>query len=274
MSQCKIIAVANQKGGVGKTTTTFSLGVALAKEGKKVLVVDTDPQGSLTISMGWRELDKIPITIANLMEQSMNDENIQTSESILHHQENIDLIPSNLRLSVLEMSLFSAMSREYTMRNCLSKVKDNYDYILIDCQPSLGILTVNALASADSVIIPMQSQYLSAMGMTELLKTVGKVRNQINPKLKVDGVLITLVDKRTNLSKEMRTQLQENYGSAVKFYDTQIPFAIKTAEATSTGNSIFEYDKNSKVAEAYSSFAKEVLESGKERNKNAVAKVR
>ena len=236
MSQCKVIAVANQKGGVGKTTTTFSLGVALAKEGKKVLVVDTDPQGSLTISMGWRELDKIPITIANLMEQSM--------------------------------------SREYTMRNCLSKVKENYDYILIDCQPSLGILTVNALASADSVIIPMQSQYLSAMGMTELLKTVSKVRNQINPKLKVDGVLITLVDKRTNLSKEMRIQLQENYGSAVKFYDTQIPFAIKTAEATSTGNSIFEYDKNSKVAEAYSSFAKEVLENGKERYKNAVAKVR
>ena len=175
MSQCKVIAVANQKGGVGKTTTTFSLGVALAKEGKKVLVVDTDPQGSLTISMGWRELDKIPITIANLMEQSMNDENIQTSESILHHQENIDLIPSNLRLSVLEMSLFSAMSREYTMRNCLSKVKENYDYILIDCQPSLGILTVNALASADSVIIPMQSQYLSAMGMTELLKTVSDI---------------------------------------------------------------------------------------------------
>lgn len=273
MSQCKVIVVANQKGGVGKTTTTFSLGVALAKEGKKVLIVDTDPQGSLTISMGWRELDKIPITIANLMEQSMNDENIKTSDSILHHKENIDLIPSNLRLSVLEIALFSAMNREYTMKNCLSKVKENYDYILLDCQPSLGILTVNALASADSVIIPMQSQYLSAMEMTELLKTVNKVRNQINPKLKVDGVLVTLVDKKTNLSKEMRRQLQENYGSAVKFFDIQIPYAIKTAEATSSGESIFEYAKNSKVAEAYSLFAKEVLEIGKERNKNSIAKI-
>lgn len=167
------------------------------------------------------------------------------------------------------MSLFSAMSREYTMRNCLAKIKDDYDYIIIDCQPSLGILTINALASADSVVIPMQSQYLSAMGMTELLKTVNKVKSQINPQLKVDGVLLTLVDKRTNLSKEMKTQLQENYGSVIKFYDTQIPLAIKTAESTSSGISIFTYDKNSKVAEAYSSFAKEVLDNGKERNKNA-----
>lgn len=160
------------------------------------------------------------------------------------------------------------------MRNCLSEVKKDYDYIILDCMPSLGMVTINALASADSVIIPIQSQYLAAKGMTHLLKTISKVKRQINPDLKVDGALLTLVDKRTNLSKEMKVQLQENYGSLLKLFDTQIPLAIKTAESTSRGKSIFTYDKNSKVAEAYSSFAKEVVDIGKERSKNAVTKVR
>ena len=274
MSQCRVIAVANQKGGVGKTTTTFSLGVALSKMGKKVLLVDADPQGDLTTYMGWYEQDKLPITLADLMEQSMNDEPIRAKEAILHHKENVDLIPSNLDLSAMEMSLVNAMSREYTMRNCLSEVKKDYDYIILDCMPSLGMVTINALASADSVIIPIQSQYLAAKGMTHLLKTISKVKRQINPDLKVDGALLTLVDKRTNLSKEMKVQLQENYGSLLKLFDTQIPLAIKTAESTSRGKSIFTYDKNSKVAEAYSSFAKEVVDIGKERSKNAVTKVR
>jgi len=274
MSQCRVIAVANQKGGVGKTTTTFSLGVALSKIGKKVLLVDADPQGDLTTYMGWYEQDKLPLTLADLMEQSMNDEPIRAKEAILHHKENVDLIPSNLDLSAMEMSLVNAMSREYTMRNCLSEVKKDYDYIILDCMPSLGMVTINALASADSVIIPIQSQYLAAKGMTHLLKTISKVKRQINPDLKVDGALLTLVDKRTNLSKEMKVQLQENYGSLLKLFDTQIPLAIKTAESTSRGKSIFTYDKNSKVAEAYSSFAKEVVDIGKERSKNAVTKVR
>ena len=274
MSQCRVIAVANQKGGVGKTTTTFSLGVALSKMGKKVLLVDADPQGDLTTYMGWYEQDKLPLTLADLMEQSMNDEPIRAKEAILHHKENVDLIPSNLDLSAMEMSLVNAMSREYTMRNCLSEVKKDYDYIILDCMPSLGMVTINALASADSVIIPIQSQYLAAKGMTHLLKTISKVKRQINPDLKVDGALLTLVDKRTNLSKEMKVQLQENYRSLLKLFDTQIPLAIKTAESTSRGKSIFTYDKNSKVAEAYSSFAKEVVDIGKERSKNAVTKVR
>ena len=262
-SKCKVIAITNQKGGVGKTTTTFNLGVALAKQGKKVLIVDVDPQSNLTTYAGWYNEDELKYTLSDLMEQSMNDETIKTQESILHHKENIDLIPSSLNLSALETSLAYAMSREYTLRNCLSVIKDNYDYILLDCQPSLGMLTINALASADSVLIPVQSQYFALRGMTDLFKIINKVRRQINPTLKIDGVLLTLVDRRTNLSKEIEKQIRDNYGSMLKLYDTQIPLAVKTAESTSQGESIFSYDKNGTVAEAYSSFAKEVLEDGK-----------
>ena len=172
------------------------------------------------------------------------------------------------------MSLVNAMSREYTMRNCLSEIKKDYDYVILDCMPSLGMITINALASADSVIIPVQSQYFAAKGMTQLLKTISKVKKQINPELQIEGVLLTLVDKRTNLSKEIENQLKESYGSFVKVFNTQIPIAIKTAESTARGASIFTYDKNSKVAEAYSSLAKEVLEDGKDRVKNATTKIR
>ena len=273
-SKCKVIAITNQKGGVGKTTTTFNLGVALAKQGKKVLVVDVDPQSNLTTYAGWYNEDELKYTLSDLMEQSMNDEEIKTKKSILHHKENVDLIPSSLNLSALENSLAYAMSREYTLRNCLSVIKNDYDYILLDCQPSLGMITINALASADSVLIPVQSQYFALRGMTDLFKIINKVRRQINPTLKIDGALLTLVDRRTNLSKEIEKQIKDNYGSILNVYDTQIPRAVKTAESTSSGESIFSYDKNGLVAEAYSSFAKEVLSNDKEHIKNATTKVR
>ena len=273
-SKCKVIAITNQKGGVGKTTTTFNLGVALAKQGKRVLVVDVDPQSNLTTYAGWYDENELKYTLTDLMEQSMNDEEIKTKESILHHSENVDLIPSNLSLSALENSLTYAMSREYTLRNCLSSIKDDYDYILLDCQPSLGMLTINALASANSVIIPVQSEYFALRGMTDLFKIINKVRRQINPTLKIEGALLTLVDSRANLPKEIATQLKENYGSILKLFNTQIPRAVKTAESTSSGGSVFTYDKSGTVANAYSSFAKEVLNDGKEHTKNATAKVR
>ena len=271
MSQCEIIAIANQKGGVGKTTTTFNLGAALASQGKRVLLIDADPQGNLTTDMGWTE-DELSVTLNDLLINTLNDRKNYFDSCIKHHSENLDLIPSDIQLSSIEMTLVGAMSREYTMRNSIKELKEKYDYILIDTQPALGMLTINALASADKVIIPLQPQYLAAKGMTQLLSTIIKIRQQINPNIKIDGIVLTIVDKRTNLTKDIYNQLQENYGSAIKIYDTQVPRAIKVAESTAHGKSIFTYDKNSKVAEAYSSLAKEVLIDGKERHKNANSK--
>ena len=203
MEKCQIIAIANQKGGVGKTTTTFSLGVALAKQGKKVLLIDADPQGDLTTCMGYYNQDDLQNTIGTLMSDTIQDKEINIENAILNHKEGIDLIPSNLDLSALEMSLVNAMSREFTLKNAIRNVENKYDYILIDCMPSLGMITINALACCDKVIIPVQGEYLAAKGMGHLLKTVSKVHKQINPNLKIGGVLLTLVDKRTNLSKEV-----------------------------------------------------------------------
>jgi len=244
---------------VGKTTTTANPGIGLAMQGKKVLLVDIDPQADLTTALGWPNQDALPMTLADIMDKSMRDEQFSYYDAILQHKEGVDLLPSSIELSGIEMSLVTAMSREFTLKGYLDCIKHDYDHIIIDCPPSLSMLTINALAAADSVIVPVQAQYLPAKGMTQLMKTINKVRKQINPALKVDGVLLTLADMRTNLARLTADTLRQQYGSMLKIYKTHIPIAVKAAEISATGQSIFAYEKDGKVARAYAEFTKEVL---------------
>ena len=200
---CRVIAIANQKGGVGKTTTTSNLGIGLAKQGKRVLLIDADAQGSLTASLGYAEPDRLEVTLATVMGNLINDETVEHADGILHHEEGIDLMPGNIELSGLEVSLVNVMSRERIMREYIRIVADFYDYILIDCMPSLGMITINALSCADSILIPVQAAYLPVKGLQQLIKTIGKVKRQINPKLEIEGILLTMVDSRTNYAKDI-----------------------------------------------------------------------
>ena len=268
------MAVVNQKGGTGKTTTCENLGIGLANEGKRVLLVDTDPQASLTIALGHPRPDDLPVTLTDLMAKVMQDQPIAPKEGILSHEEGVDLVPANITLSGMEVSLVNAMSRETVLRQVLDALKFQYDYILLACMPSLGMLTVNALATSDQVLIPVQANYLSAKGLEQLLQTVNKVKRQINPKLRIEGILLTMVDLRTNFAKEISTLIRDTYGSKLKVYDADIPRSVRAAEISVEGVSIFKHDPGGKVAEAYRGLTKEVLQNAEKRRKHQLDQLR
>ena len=219
-------------------------------EGKKVLLVDTDPQGSLTISMGWQQPDELPTTLSTLMQKAMNDQPIPPGEGILHHAEGVDLIPANIELAGLEVALVNSMNREKMLKQVLEGAKREYDYILLDCMPSLGMLTINALAAADAALIPVQAQYLSAKGLEQLLQTVQKVRRQINPKLRIEGILLTMTDSRTNYGKQISNLIRQAYGKHLKVFEQTIPRSVRAAETSAAGKSIFAYDPKASKASA------------------------
>ena len=257
----KITAICNQKGGVGKTVTAVNLGIGLAREGKKVLLVDMDAQGSLTASLGYQRPDQMENTLATILGRIILDEPVSPGEGILHQAEAVDLLPANIELSGLEVTLVNTMSRETILREYLNSVREQYDVILLDCCPSLGMLTINALAAADQVLIPMQAHYLSIKGLEQLIRTISNVKRKINPGLEIAGILITMADLRTTYSREIMELLRNSYGDKLRIFNSIIPQSIRAAETSAEGRSIYLHDPAGKVSAAYASLTREVLAS-------------
>ncbi len=257
---CKVYAIASQKGGVGKTTTAINFGAELVRRGNKVLLIDADAQGSLTAGLGYREPDSMENTLASVIEKIVNEEDFdKETYGIIHHKEGFDLLPCNIELSGLEVSLVGVWSRELILKKYITEISEFYDFIIIDSMPSLGLMTLNVFAAADQIIIPVQAAYLSLKGLEQLIKTIGKVKKGLNHRVGIGGILVTMLNDRTNYAKGIVGLLESAYGGVVRIFDSKIPFSVRAAEATAEGVSIYAYEPKGKVAKAYESFTEEVL---------------
>ena len=261
----KVIAIANQKGGVGKTSTTVNLGAGLVRQGYDVLLIDLDSQANLTMALGYQNPDDMEFTVSNVLYKAVQEERLDPTEGILTTPEGIDLMPSNIQLSGYEISLINEYGREVMLKQYIDAVRLNYDYILIDCAPSLSVLTVNALVAADSVLIPTQPQYFSTAGLQMFYETISRIRKKLNPSLSIEGVLVTMMNNRPNFTKDLVAQLREIYGGVFRVFDTEIPTSIRMTESSARGKSIFAYDPRGKVAAAYEKLTQEVIGNDRQR---------
>jgi chromosome partitioning protein len=259
---CKVIAIANQKGGVGKTTTAVSLGEGLAAKGKNVLMIDADPQASMTLSLGYREPDRLEHTLVDIITGIANDEEIPAELSIIHHSDNLDLLPANIELSAAEISLVNVMSRELILRSYIEGIRSQYDFIIIDCMPSLGVMTINSLACADSVLIPVQAAYLPVKGLQQLIRTISTVQRRLNHRLKIEGILLTMVDKRTVYARSICDEVNQVYGKSIPVFSITIPMSVRASEISAVAKSIYDYDPQGKAAIAYKELTQEVMNHG------------
>ena len=269
MAKTKVIAVANQKGGVGKSTTVYNLGAGLAMQDKKVLLVDVDPQGDLTKMLGLRKPNDLPLTLGNAMNNIVAGVSSNEHPEIQTHHEGFDFVPGNRSLSAVEVGLVNVMSRETVLRQYIDEVKQDYDYVLLDCRPSLGMLVINALSASDYVLVPVQAEYFAAEDMTELVNTVQNIKRQINPRLKIGGVFMTMANE-TNFRKDIIASVKATYGKHLPIMQAVVPDTVRLAEISTADRSIFKHEPKGKAAEAYRTLVKEVMEIGeKQRTRSA-----
>lgn len=256
---CRVISLANSKGGTGKTTTCINLGIGLARHGYKVFLIDCDSQGSMTAGLGIQDRASLGVTVSTILWKLLEEKPLEEKEGILHHEEGVDFLPANSLLSDVETPLKDEFGGEWILKDYINGVKDEYDFILLDCQPSLNYITLNAFCSSDSLLIPMEAAYLSLMGLEQMLDQINKLRRRLNPNLRVEGILITQINERTSYAKEILAILNDAYGGFINIYSSRIPNSIRVAESSAEGVSIYKHDPQGKAALAYEALTEEVI---------------